>query len=66
VNTSRIDEQGTLLMAACNGLGCTAGYACTELLASRTGICCITGMTKTINHFLMNDSWYLVDLPGYG
>jgi GTP-binding protein len=24
------------------------------------------GMTKTINHFLINDSWYLVDLPGYG
>jgi hypothetical protein len=23
-------------------------------------------MTKTINHFLINDSWYLVDLPGYG
>jgi GTP-binding protein len=25
-----------------------------------------TGMTKTINHFLINDAWYLVDLPGYG
>jgi hypothetical protein len=24
------------------------------------------GMTKTINHFLINNSWYLVDLPGYG
>jgi GTP-binding protein len=24
------------------------------------------GKTQTINHFLMNDSWYLVDLPGYG
>ncbi|KAF8071226.1 SAD2 [Scenedesmus sp. PABB004] len=24
------------------------------------------GMTKTINHYLINDSWYLVDLPGYG
>jgi len=24
------------------------------------------GMTKLINHFLINDSWYLVDLPGYG
>jgi GTP-binding protein len=23
-------------------------------------------MTKTINHFLINGSWYLVDLPGYG
>lgn len=24
------------------------------------------GKTKLVNHFLVNDSWYLVDLPGYG
>jgi GTP-binding protein len=24
------------------------------------------GKTRTINHFLINESWYLVDLPGYG
>ena len=24
------------------------------------------GKTQTINHFLINESWYLVDLPGYG
>ena len=24
------------------------------------------GKTRTINHFIVNDSWYLVDLPGYG
>lgn len=24
------------------------------------------GKTRTINHFLINDHWYLVDLPGYG
>jgi GTP-binding protein len=24
------------------------------------------GKTKLINHFLINESWYLVDLPGYG
>ncbi len=24
------------------------------------------GKTRTINHFLVNESWYLVDLPGYG
>lgn len=24
------------------------------------------GKTKLINHFLINDQWYLVDLPGYG
>lgn len=24
------------------------------------------GKTQTINHFVINKSWYLVDLPGYG
>jgi len=24
------------------------------------------GKTQVINHFLINDNWYLVDLPGYG
>ena len=24
------------------------------------------GKTRVVNHFLINDKWYLVDLPGYG
>ncbi len=24
------------------------------------------GKTKLVNHFIINDSWYIVDLPGYG
>lgn len=24
------------------------------------------GKTRLINHFILNDEWYLVDLPGYG
>ncbi|HAX95538.1 MAG TPA: ribosome biogenesis GTP-binding protein YsxC, partial [Prolixibacteraceae bacterium] len=24
------------------------------------------GKTQLINHFLINEEWYLVDLPGYG
>ena len=24
------------------------------------------GKTRLINHFIINDDWYLVDLPGYG
>ena len=24
------------------------------------------GKTQLINHFLINENWYLVDLPGYG
>jgi hypothetical protein len=34
--------------------------------ACRSVCMCGAGMTKTINHFLINDTWYLVDLPGYG
>ncbi|WP_065219929.1 MULTISPECIES: ribosome biogenesis GTP-binding protein YihA/YsxC [Butyricimonas] len=26
----------------------------------------VPGKTQLINHFLINDEWYLVDLPGYG
>ena len=26
----------------------------------------VAGKTQLINHFLINDEWYLVDLPGYG
>ncbi|HVW98074.1 MAG TPA: ribosome biogenesis GTP-binding protein YihA/YsxC [Mucilaginibacter sp.] len=26
----------------------------------------VPGKTQLINHFLINDSWYIVDLPGYG
>jgi len=29
-------------------------------------ISCEPGKTRSINHFLINESWYLVDLPGYG
>lgn len=26
----------------------------------------IPGKTRTINHFLIDETWYMVDLPGYG
>lgn len=26
----------------------------------------LPGKTQLINHFIINESWYLVDLPGYG
>jgi GTP-binding protein len=38
-------------------------------LCNRKGLAKISvtpGKTQTINHFLINDQWYLVDLPGYG
>jgi GTP-binding protein len=40
-----------------------------NMLAGRKGLAKISGSpgkTQTINHFLINESWYLVDLPGYG
>lgn len=40
-----------------------------NMLTGRTGLAKISGnpgKTRTINHFIINDMWYLVDLPGYG
>jgi len=40
-----------------------------NMLTSRKTLAKISGKpgkTQLINHFLINDSWYLVDLPGYG
>ena len=40
-----------------------------NMLAGIKGLAKVSGTpgkTKLINHFIINDSWYLVDLPGYG
>jgi GTP-binding protein len=40
-----------------------------NMLTNRKGLAKTSGKpgkTITINHFLINDNWYLVDLPGYG
>jgi GTP-binding protein len=40
-----------------------------NMLANRNKLAKISvspGKTQTINHYLMNGHWYLVDLPGYG
>lgn len=40
-----------------------------NMLTNRKGLAKVSGTpgkTKLINHFKINDSWYLVDLPGYG
>lgn len=40
-----------------------------NMLAQKKGIAKISGnpgKTQTINHFLVNNNWFLVDLPGYG
>lgn len=40
-----------------------------NMLCNRKGLAKISvqpGKTQTINHFLIDGAWYLVDLPGYG
>ena len=40
-----------------------------NMLTGRNGLAMTSstpGKTMLINHFLINDSWYIVDLPGYG
>lgn len=40
-----------------------------NMLTNRKGLAKISatpGKTLLINHFIINDEWYLVDLPGYG
>ncbi len=40
-----------------------------NMLTSRKGLAktsSMPGKTQLINHFLINDNWYIVDLPGYG
>jgi GTP-binding protein len=40
-----------------------------NMLTGRKGLALTSstpGKTQLINHFLINDQWYIVDLPGYG
>ena len=40
-----------------------------NMLTNRKGLAMTSqmpGKTVLINHFLINDEWFLVDLPGYG
>jgi GTP-binding protein len=40
-----------------------------NMLCGREGLAKISsapGKTKLINHFIINNEWYIVDLPGYG
>ncbi|MGL4292402.1 MAG: ribosome biogenesis GTP-binding protein YihA/YsxC [Bacteroidales bacterium] len=40
-----------------------------NMLANRKGLAMtssLPGKTQLVNHFLINDAWYIVDLPGYG
>ncbi|MFN5652378.1 MAG: ribosome biogenesis GTP-binding protein YihA/YsxC [Flavobacteriia bacterium] len=44
-------------------------YSLINMLTSKKGLAKTSGTpgkTQLINHFLINEHWYLVDLPGYG
>lgn len=43
-----------------SGLSQLRAFCCTLCLRVDAG------KTQLINHFLINNNWYLVDLPGYG
>lgn len=49
-------------MAACHACRQPPSFLC-NTIPHRTPH---AGMTRLINHYLINDVWYLVDLPGYG
>ena len=51
------------------GLSNVGKLSLINMLTARKGLAMTSatpGKTMLINHFLINQSWYLVDLPGYG
>ena len=60
---------GTFLEYAFIGRSNVGKSSLINMLTSRKGLAMTSstpGKTMLINHFLINNSWYLVDLPGYG
>ena len=54
---------------ACIGRSNVGKSSLVNMLTCNKGLAKVSGTpgkTKLINHFTINDSWYLVDLPGYG
>lgn len=59
----------TLLEYAFIGRSNVGKSSLINMLTNRKGLAMASstpGKTMLINHFLINNSWYLVDLPGYG
>lgn len=70
-SSTRIKEKPALKMPefAFIGRSNVGKSSLINMLCSRKGLAKTSstpGKTKLVNHFLINDSWYLVDLPGYG
>lgn len=61
--------QGTFPEYAFIGRSNVGKSSLINMLTSRKGLAMTSatpGKTMLINHFLINESWYIVDLPGYG
>ena len=70
VSNSRVDKcpAGTLPEYAFIGRSNVGKSSLINMLTGRKGLAMTSstpGKTMLINHFLINDEWYLVDLPGY-
>ena len=62
-------QEGTLPEYAFIGRSNVGKSSLINMLTGRKGLAMTSatpGKTMLINHFLINNSWYLVDLPGYG
>jgi GTP-binding protein len=61
--------QGNLFEYAFIGRSNVGKSSLINMLVNRKGLAMTSqkpGKTQLINHFIINKSWYLVDLPGYG
>jgi ribosome biogenesis GTPase len=59
-------ENKTTLMSGHSGVGKSSLINMLTNIRKLAKISVTPGKTQTINHYLINESWYLVDLPGYG
>lgn len=70
-SSTRVDQQPSKRLPEFAFIG-RSNVGKSSLINSLTGVRGLAktsstpGKTKLVNHFLINDSWYLVDLPGYG
>ena len=61
--------EGTLPEYAFIGRSNVGKSSLINMLTNHKGLAMTSSMpgkTMLINHFLINDQWYIVDLPGYG
>ena len=66
INQLPSDNQAEIALAGRSNVGKSSLINC---LANRRNLAkssSTPGKTRTINYYLINNAWYLVDLPGYG